>query len=252
MLRIRDWSKTFENAESRKLVNLRWFNCPAGIDSNGYIELMSYGEAGLLAFGVFQAICQWSATRRPETRGRLVRNDGSPLNERQLATHLRIDISHLSPALELLKSPAIQWILDESDDAPTTDLPPISHSSPPIKEERNHKGGEGRGEDIPRARPTDVKIPECLDDPGFLECWHRFVAYYREAPENHSGRAMPFQTQTSNLMELSRRFADGGLDRCIADLELSIRVSKVGNLQDSTKCHDNGHVNGKKKSEYEI
>lgn len=247
MLVIRDWDKTFETAKTRKLVRPRYFSCPTGVDSSGYIELMAHGESGIRAFGIFIAICQWSATRRPEDRGKLAR-EGIPLEDRQLATYLRVETCHLSAALQLLASKEIGWLIEAENSETCHSSPKTCHSSPNMgspatqvgRLERSRRGvGEGeesKGEEGSGARAcSHVEIPECLRTPEFVEAWNAFVDYFPTAPDNHSGKPMPFQTQSANLMELQRRLPNGGIARLIDDLRLSVRVSKVGNLQDSTK-----------------
>ena len=90
VLKIKNWSETFETAKTRKLVSLTWFHSPSGIDSAGYLALMERGMIGIQTLGVFQAICQWSATCRPLIRGSLARSDGKPLSTAQLALLLRM------------------------------------------------------------------------------------------------------------------------------------------------------------------
>ena len=131
MFLIARWNETFEDSRSRKLVDLKYLQMPMGLNSNGYINLMAQGAAGLMAYGTFQAICQLSAARRPEHRGKVCRSDGSPLSEKQLASHLRIPRDDLSTALELLKSPEIAWIIEvEDDERPPTCQPSASNPPP--------------------------------------------------------------------------------------------------------------------------
>jgi hypothetical protein len=110
MYRIAKWSETFENADTRKRARLGWFLTPSGNDSGGYVELMSRGQDGILAFAVFQAICQWSATCLPPVRGLCARSDGRPYSARQLATLIRMPEAVVETALELLSSPDVGWI----------------------------------------------------------------------------------------------------------------------------------------------
>ena len=107
---IAKWSETFETADSRKRQRLGWLMIPTGNDSAGYIELMSHGERGIRAFGVFMAICQWSATMRHDARGRLARGDGRPMSDRQIASQLRMPVESVSDAIELLSCPEVAWI----------------------------------------------------------------------------------------------------------------------------------------------
>jgi hypothetical protein len=111
MLVIKRWNETFETADTRKRQRLGWFMNPSGCESAGYIELMSYGQDGIMAFAVFQAICQWSATNRQEVRGRLARSDGSAINVRQLSAFIRMPPDVVQKAIDLLMTPDVGWIL---------------------------------------------------------------------------------------------------------------------------------------------
>lgn len=146
MIRISKWSEIFENAWTRKRVRLGWFNCPSGNDSSGYIALMSHGERGILAFSVFIAICQWSATCLPKIRGECARSDGRPLNPAQIAILIRMPEAIVEDAISLLASPEVGWMqvdgpystaektavsqnLPQACHSSATDLPVICHES---------------------------------------------------------------------------------------------------------------------------
>ena len=58
MIKIKDWSATYENSDTRKRQRLGWFLTPSGTDSKGYRMLMREGKNGLLALGVFSGLCQ--------------------------------------------------------------------------------------------------------------------------------------------------------------------------------------------------
>ena len=128
---IAKWNETFESADTRKRQRLGWLSIPTGNDSAGYIELMSHGERGVRAFGVFLAICQWSATQRQETRGQLARSDGRPVNDRQIAAIIRIPTDIVTDAIELLSSPEIAWICEktEQNQQSASCMPVICHQS---------------------------------------------------------------------------------------------------------------------------
>tara|TARA_R110000868_G_scaffold409597_1_gene695407 strand:- start:113 stop:514 length:402 start_codon:yes stop_codon:yes gene_type:complete len=110
MIRITKWNETFEVAKTRKLVHLCWINVPTGVDSSGYLALVSMGVPGITAFGVFLAICQWSATCRPIIRGSLARSDGKPLTVPQLAVILRMPVDVVAQSVDLLMSPDVGWL----------------------------------------------------------------------------------------------------------------------------------------------
>jgi hypothetical protein len=130
MIRIHKWSETFETAKTRKLVHLSWLHCPAGVDSSGYIELMTRGVDGIQAFGVFLAICQWSATCPPLIRGSLARSDGKPLQTRQIASILRIPISVAETSIAILCEESVGWLV--SDDNENINEKPESATHPPV------------------------------------------------------------------------------------------------------------------------
>ena len=148
---IAKWDETFESADTRKRQRLGWLSIPTGNDSAGYIELMSHGERGVRAFGVFLAICQWSATQRQETRGKLARSDGRPVNDRQIAAIIRIPVDVVVDSIQLLSSPEIAWIYEKIEEnqqsasclpvtchKPATDLPGLCKEKEKEKEKEKH------------------------------------------------------------------------------------------------------------------
>ena len=145
MYRIKNWNETFENADTRKRVRLGWFLCPSGVESQGYVELMSHGQAGIEAFAVFIAICQWSATCLPVVRGSCARSDGRPMSSRQISAQIRMPLEVVERSLNLLCRPEIGWIINEN--APSADhLPVICQSSAGCLPQGEGEGeGEGEG-----------------------------------------------------------------------------------------------------------
>ena len=184
MLVIRKWQQTFENADTRKRVRLGWFHCPSGVDSAGYIELMSHGEKGLQALGVFIAICQWSATCVPEVRGMLVRSDGRELSIRQLSSMLRIPEKLVQEAVDLLSSADVGWLVSAEQckkPCKQCNLPVICHQSagdllvichqcasglPQGKGKGEGEGqGEGQGEGgLPPTATLPRFVPPTIED----------------------------------------------------------------------------------------
>jgi hypothetical protein len=110
MIQIVKWDETFECAESRKVKSMKWIGCPTGVSSAGYCELMSHGTAGVLAFAVFQSMCQMTATLPYCQRGTMSRPDGTAMNTRQLAHQLRIDSEIVKQSIALLASDEVMWI----------------------------------------------------------------------------------------------------------------------------------------------
>lgn len=196
LIRISKWDETFETKDTRKLVRMRWLHAPTGTDSAGYVALMAAGTDGVLALGVFQAICQWSATCRPGVRGTCARSDGRPLTVPQLASFLRISTGVLERAIPLLASPDVGWLSIEnigvSDESPG-DPPVISRSSPghlplfPLGEDRRGLERSGlEGSVTESAGPTSVPPAKTATPPGYQEfvaAWDAgFLARYGSKP----------------------------------------------------------------------
>lgn len=171
---ITNWTGTFENAESRKLERLNYFKSPIGVDSSGYLELVTeHQEAGILAFGVFQALCQAAATFPKGKRGRFEKAKRGPMSIRQIAALIRMPENIVADAIKLLASQEVGWITIEES---PNNLPIISQSSPsqiptesqpepeiPQTEER--RGEEKREEESPNRTGTDCCTPDAPIEP---------------------------------------------------------------------------------------
>ncbi len=160
MITITNWWAEGETSGSRKLANPKTFASPSGNDSKGYRQLMRKSADGLLAFGVFQALCQCMATLGMEARrgGNFVNGDGSLMEIEDLEDLTRIPTDILLTAINILEE--IGWISrisHESADgipSPPTDLPSPPHSLPVGEERRGgEKEGIGEGGDKPPPKP---------------------------------------------------------------------------------------------------
>jgi hypothetical protein len=174
MYRINKWAETFENADTRKRQRLGWFLCPSGNDSAGYLELMSYGPDGVAAFGVFIAICQWSATRGKNQRGEISRNDGRPMSVDLLATTIRVPAEVVAKSLPLLCHPDVGWMANENTgkteqtasvqkteaEKSAGDLPVVCRSHP---KDSSIVKGEGEGEGEGEASTDETGVSVCAD-----------------------------------------------------------------------------------------
>lgn len=175
MIRIKKWWDDFENAASHKLKTIRHFNAPTGNDSRGYRKLMRSGPEGVIALGVFQALCQCMAGLSLEARkrGETINSDLSPLDLEDLADLTRLPIDLLSSAIDLLTS-AAEWIepLEPLENKESPNGPPSSPSNPPTIPQDNpngeeRRGGIGRGEErresCPAEPPASPPMAEVLD-----------------------------------------------------------------------------------------
>lgn len=145
MMEIAKWNETFENADTRKRQRLGWLFIPTGCDSNGYLSLVAQ-EGGFEAFGIFLAICQWSATQPRELRGKLVRTNGAPLTEKDISVRIRAEACQVSAALKLLTSNDVGWITSDECHESADDLPVNCRSSPDFVQGQGQGEVKGQGE----------------------------------------------------------------------------------------------------------
>ena len=222
MLVIKKWTETFENSDSRKRQRLGWFLNPSGCESAGYIELMSHGARGVLAFGVFQAICQWSATNRQTVRGKLARSDGSALNVRQVAAVVRIPEPIVSDAVELLCSKDVGWLVDLDNEntasasvchqsatnlpASATNLPASASDLPALLKEKEKEKEKEK-------KTQGVVFPSDLDTDEFREAWADWESFRKEI--KHSLTNLTIKAQL-------KKFEAWGVVKSIAAIRTSI------------------------------
>jgi len=101
-------------------------------------------EQSLLAFGVFIALCQQSATLRKGVRGSFIKGDGSPMSEKQISMMIHVDVCHLRAAIQVLTDERVKWLefIEEKLDMPT-----ICHqSATSVPQNSGFVQGEGEGE----------------------------------------------------------------------------------------------------------
>lgn len=155
MIEIIKWRDVFETADSRKRQVLKWIYWPTKCDSNGMITLLSKGAEGLMALGVFTALCQQSATFDKELRGRFVHADGRQMKLEFIATLIRVDPCHLRAALEVLAAQDVKWIkVINKTRHHAESLPPPCQSHDSFVIGREGKGMERKGEERAGARET--------------------------------------------------------------------------------------------------
>jgi len=168
-LTIHRWNDTFENADTRKRQRLKFFHAPSGCDSHGYTELVTcHGSAGLLALGVFQALCQLAATMPSKVRGKFARMNGDAMPLRQIALLLRIELCHLEEAVEILTGEGIAWLRWEGDpEQSASNLPPSCQpEGEPVPETcqeptgfvQGQGKGKGEGKDSNLSHGDDLPI----------------------------------------------------------------------------------------------
>ena len=157
MFEINKWDDRFETAHTRKRQRLGWYLAPSGNDSKGYRKLMRSGKDGIIALGVFSALCQYTATLPKELRGKLCNSDSSPMDIEDISEITRMEVADIRHASGMLV--ACGW-LALMDKGICHDVPPICHSSAtsvptlPKEKEKEKNQGEGEGEVMAKASPS--------------------------------------------------------------------------------------------------
>lgn len=158
-LSIVAWNTTFENSDSRKRERLKFFYAPSGCDSRGYLALVSRfpQDRGMMAFGVFQAICQLSATFGRSLRGAFRNTDGSPMSLQQISCLLRMEICHLSAALEVLTDERVRWV---------EWIPCFSKSATRLPVNSGFVQGQGQGQGQGESKESARPLSESAEKPS--------------------------------------------------------------------------------------
>ena len=107
--RIRDWSKHFECAQSRRNSGpMRWFSVPTSHDTRGFRRLMNLPN-GVTLYGCWILIVSVAAKCTP--RGVLMANDG-PLDADELSLKTGAPAHTFAETLKVLSDPAggIFWL----------------------------------------------------------------------------------------------------------------------------------------------
>lgn len=257
MIRITKWGDTFENAWTRKRVRLGWFNCPSGNDSSGYIALMSHGERGILAFSVFIAICQWSATCLPKIRGECARSDGRPLNPAQIAILIRMPEHVVEDAISLLASPEVGWMqvdtayLTAEKPQVSTNLPPACHlsandlpvvcheNSLKVKGKKKKVKGKREAADAVISANAEILIPEISEQVPYEHVRSEFDSTFGRSSRMTDSRRKALASrwrdqwwrdnwQAALQRASSSAFLKGANDRSwVIDLEFFLRPDSV-------------------------
>lgn len=146
MIKISKWSDNFETSKSRKLERCDYFHAPARCDSSGYIELMSLGDRGVIAFGIFQGMCQAMAGMRRKVResGTFQKATGEMMSAAHIATLCHVSATLFESAIIELER--VGWI---EIFASATCPPRSDQSSATCPPPREGKGSKGKGrEDV--------------------------------------------------------------------------------------------------------
>jgi len=169
--RIRDWSRLFENSETRKLKSLSWVPVPNQHDGAGYRALWENLPASPETPGDFrgapEVFAGWIlilelASRCPE-RGLLVK-DNKALTPREMALKTGAAEKLFVVALKELTSKEIGWIevVDIAIPGNLPTSPEVSGASPDIP------GSFPTSPEVSGAKPEDTENQQDMNPPGNL------------------------------------------------------------------------------------
>lgn len=191
VFRIADWSTHFENADSRKLVNLPWIRVPTKQEGDGYTELMSGHLNGCAHFGAWTAVLQLAA--KCSQRGTLTRQLGGrcvPHDLASISRITRVPVEVLREAMPRLID--MGWMeevditMDKADPLTPPDSPGDAGGFPGPQPENTRPRGEGeesRGEQRRGERetpPTPPASPSQSATPSPASNRERLLALLKE------------------------------------------------------------------------
>ncbi len=178
--RIIDWDKHYENSRSRKVEHLAWVSIPNKHDGEGYSIIMA-DERATVIFTAWILLVQVAS--KCQTRGELVRGDGTPMTLQAIATKTRAKVEWFEYAIPILIQ--VGWIQRLTDGSqtggsrvppecqpPTTQVPPEWY---PSAEEQNRT--ERTEQNTPKPpegaerSPDSVSMPEGAD-PRLCAAWN--------------------------------------------------------------------------------
>ena len=133
MLKIQNW-EVFESprVSHRPKSGMKFYFGPVDPQSSGRMDLMSMGDAGVMAYGVFMMLVEMCAGLPIERRGKLSKSSGEPMPLQHLALKLGIKQKTLEIALDNLAS--VGWII-KAEPTQTTcgqELPEIARNCPEV------------------------------------------------------------------------------------------------------------------------
>jgi hypothetical protein len=131
MLRIRDWNKHFETAQTRPYKLLRWVPIPNKHDGDGFTQLIEH-DHGVMHYGAWTLLVQLASKCNP--RGTLVRDGNIPHTAESLGRILRVAAGVFREAIPRFIQ--IGWLEDVPADSVPIACYSDSEKSPP-RTERN-------------------------------------------------------------------------------------------------------------------
>lgn len=192
-LRIKDWSKIYENNRTRELKHMEWIPVPNKHDGDGYTILVDR-ENGAEMLGAWLAILQVAS--KCDVRGTLLRDGAVPHNPQSLARITRLNAGVFELAIPILMNECkwLESIKDSSIPAPDCDIP-APDCGLMTMEEKGREGKEEKGREGSHAPDSEIpsweefweycQSPHC----GIAAEWYAKDKYWAACQDRWKGKS---------------------------------------------------------------
>lgn len=195
-MKITNWDKYYENAQSRKVHRLAWVPVPNKHDGERYSELMIRKDAAEI-FAAWILILQVGS--RSQCRGSLLRDDGRPHTAESLAIKTRGNVEWFKKAIPYLSQ--IGWleqVVEDNSQSLPVDSQSATSALPAPQARREGKGIEGK-EASDKRKLTDL----------WCEEWKKFhgaVYNFRGAQDGKAAdNLLRIEPDISVIMDIARK-----------------------------------------------
>ena len=183
MYAIRDWTELYENAETKKRLNLGWVLVPNRHDSLAFCRLMAKGEQGLIIFGVWNLVLQLASRGRQSRRGLLCSDCGEAYTAEDIAVKTRAAVDAISPALNELVE--LGWLIEidpsvsHADSSASHAALPASHTALPADDDKQVSKKVSKKERKPPCNGGGLEIPKPIDNQAFNNEWTNWLGHLK-------------------------------------------------------------------------
>lgn len=193
MYAVRDWTELYENAETKKRLNLGWVLVPNRHDSLAFCRMMAKGEEGLVIFGVWNLVLQLASRGKQARRGLLCSDAGEAYTAEDIAIKTRAPIDSISRGLDSLVE--LGWLIKVE---PSGLRSGVSADDPDVSaDDSTEVSKKERKKERPPAHGGALKIPKPIDTQAFNNEWANWLGHLK-------AKGTPSrETLQSHLAELS-------------------------------------------------
>lgn len=163
LLRVRDWGTYFENYKSREYDRCSFVCLPNKQHGMGLTYILSQPDGDAI-YGIWCLIVgACSQQRRP--RSGWLTDDGTPAGRawsiEDMALRWRRTVDRIERAVEVLTSPAVNWLCDTAAETTVGKVPVEYPASTRLIAGKEEKGREEKEEDSEMAKPSSP--PDSID-----------------------------------------------------------------------------------------